>query len=317
MTADRVDILVSFVKFAGLRLLRPAFENLVERRVPVRIITTSYMGASDPEAVEWLAAQPGFSVRVSYDTQRTRLHAKAYHFVRTSGFSTAYIGSANMSRSAMTSGLEWTVKVTAQDMPHILARFAAEFEGYWAKEEFIPFDSSQAGRFREAIAFAHRSSQGEGPRFFADIRPHPFQERILDALAAERQAGSVRNLVVAATGTGKTVMAAFDYARFQREHSGAPRLLFAAHRKEILSQARDCFRTVLRDQNFGGLLVAGNDPGEWNHVFASVQSLNNRQPWNHLRADHFDYVVIDEAHHGVAGSYRRCSIISNRRSCSG
>ena len=304
MTADRVDILVSFVKFAGLRLLQPAFENLVERGVQVRIITTSYMGASDPDAVEWLAAQPGFSVRVSYDTERTRLHAKAYHFIRASGFSTAYIGSANMSRSAMTSGLEWTVKVTAQDMPHILARFAAEFEGYWAKDEFSPFDASQAGRFREAIAFANRSTQGDGPRFFVDIRPHPFQERILDALAAEREAGSFRNLVVAATGTGKTVMAAFDYARFRRENPGASRLLFVAHRKEILNQARDCFRTVLRDQNFGGLLVDGIVPTEWNQVFASVLSLNGRRPWNEFGVDHFDYVVVDEAHHGTAGSYR-------------
>jgi len=304
MTADRVDILVSFVKFAGLRLLQPAFENLVARGVPVRIITTSYMGASDPYAVEWLAAQPGFSVRVSYDTERTRLHAKAYHFVRASGFSTAYIGSANMSRSAMTSGLEWTVKVTAQDMPHILARFAAEFEGYWAKDEFSPFDASQAGRFREAIAFANRSTLGEGPRFFVDIRPHPFQERILEALSAEREAGSFRNLVVAATGTGKTVMAAFDYAHFRRVNPGASRLLFVAHRKEILNQARDCYRTVLRDQNFGGLLVDGMVPTEWNHVFASVQSLNGRCPWNQLGVDHFDFVVIDEAHHGTAGSYR-------------
>ena len=304
LTADRVDILVSFVKFAGLRLLRPAFENLVERGIAVRIITTSYMGASDPEAVEWLAAQPGISVRVSYDTERTRLHAKAYHFIRASGFSTAYIGSANMSRSAMTSGLEWTVKVTAQDMPHILARFAAEFESYWAKEEFVSFDSSQTTRFREAIAFAHRTTHGEGPRFFVDIRPHPFQERILDALAAEREAGFFRNLVVAATGTGKTVMAAFDYARLRRESPEKSRLLFVAHRKEILSQAQDCFRTVLRDQNFGGLMVDGIQPTEWNHVFASVQSLNSRPLWAEFGPDYFDMVIVDEAHHGTAASYR-------------
>ena len=95
MTADRVDILVSFIKWAGLRLLRPAFEDLVDRRIPVRIITTSYMGASDPEAVEWLASQPGFSVKVSYDTERTRLHAKAYHFTRATGYSTTERRSCN------------------------------------------------------------------------------------------------------------------------------------------------------------------------------------------------------------------------------
>lgn len=305
LSADRVDILVSFIKWSGLRLLLPALENLVERQVPVRIITTSYMGASDPEAVEWLAAQPGFSLRVSYDTERTRLHAKAYHFHRRSGFSTAYIGSANMSQPAMTSGLEWTVKVTVQDMPHILARFEAEFETYWARDEFVPFDRDQAIEFRKAIASARHPTPDIGPHFFADIKPYAFQERILDALAAERQDGSFRNLVVAATGTGKTVMAAFDYARFCRESPAAGhRLLFAVHRKEILQQARDCFRTVLRDHNFGEILVEGNVPTHWNHVFASIPSLNNRRPWEQLGVEHFDFVIVDEAHHGTAATYR-------------
>jgi len=304
MSADRVDILVSFVKWSGLRLLVPAFENLSERGVDVRIITTSYMGASDPEAVEWLASKPRFSVKVSYDTERTRLHAKAYHFVRRSGFSTAYIGSANMSRAAMTSGLEWTVKVTTQDMPHIMERFSAEFETYWSREEFVPYDQSQSARFREAISFANRSDRGGGPMFFADIRPYPFQERILEALIAARQTGSFRNLVIAATGTGKTVMAAFDYARGRSENPGTSRLLFVAHRKEILQQARGCFRSILRDQNFGELLVDGEVPIEWNHVFASVQSLANRHLWENLGPEHFHVIIIDEAHHGIASSYR-------------
>jgi len=304
MTADRVDILVSFIKSSGLQLLKPAFEVLASRQVPVRIITTSYMGASDPGAVEWLAAFPHFSVKVSYDTERTRLHAKAYHFIRDTGYSTAYIGSANMSRPAMTSGLEWTVKVTAQDMPHILARFEAEFETYWAREEFASFDRDAPERFREAIAFANRPSNDGGSRFFADIRPHSFQERILEALAAERLDRSFRNLVVAATGTGKTVIAAFDYLRFRREHPGASRLLFVVHRKEILHQARDCFRSVLRDFNFGEMLVDGQVPQAWDHVFASVPSLTNRSPWRDLGSEHFDFVIVDEAHHGTAGSYR-------------
>lgn len=304
MTADRVDILVSFIKWSGLKLLLPAFEFLAERAIPVRIITTSYMGASDPHAVEWLAARPGFSVRVSYDTERSRLHAKAYHFIRKSGYSTAYIGSANMSHPAMTSGLEWTVKVTAQDMPHILARFGAEFETYWAREEFVPFDGARPERFREAIANANRSTRQAGAHFFADIKPHAFQERILEALAAARLAGSWRNLVVAATGTGKTVMAAFDYAQFRAANPNASSLLFVVHRKEILQQARECFRAVLKDFNFGELLVDGQKPVVGTHVFASVASLNNRRFWEQQGGDCFDFVIVDEAHHGTASSYR-------------
>ena len=150
-SADGVDILVSFIKWSGLRLLMPAFEDLRLRDVPVRVITTSYMGASDAPAVEWLAEMPNVNVRVSYDTERTRLHAKAYHFRRKSDFSTAYIGSANMSNAAITSGLEWNLKVTAQDMGHIIEKFTAEFETYWNSREFIPFDPEQPDRFRNAI----------------------------------------------------------------------------------------------------------------------------------------------------------------------
>ncbi|XKE46203.1 DUF3427 domain-containing protein [Halomonas organivorans] len=302
-TADRVDILVSFIKWSGLRLLMPAFEHLEERGVPIRLISTSYMGASDPTALEWLVGQSNVTARVSYDTGGTRLHAKAYHFLRDSGFSTAYIGSANMSHSAMTQGLEWTVKVTAQDMPHILDRFAAEFSAYWESEEFEPFTHHDFHRFRQAIA-AHKARHQGGGTFFADIAPRPFQRRILEALEAVRQRGSYRNLVVAATGTGKTVISALDYRRrCKREGERVP-LLFVAHRKEILEQALACFRAVLRDQNFGELWVGEYTPSVHRHLFASVQTLNRQRPWESLGDEYFHYVVIDEAHHGAASSYR-------------
>jgi len=309
-TADRVDILIAFIKWTGLRLLQPAFEVLCARRVPVRIVTTSYMGASDPDAIAWLAARPGFSVKVSYDTERTRLHAKAYHFYRKSGFSTGYIGSANMSQAAMTSGLEWTIKVTEQDLPHILQRFTAEFSTYWASPNFETYDASQASRLSAAIQHATNGNNRVERRFFADLRPHPFQERILEALAAARAAGQVRNLVVAATGTGKTVVAGFDYVRFATQAAAdspnctRPPLLFVAHRREILEQARDCFRTLLRDPNFGELLVGGERPQDWRFLFVSVQSLSSLEPWLRHCAEYYAFIVIDEAHHSSAESYR-------------
>jgi len=303
LTADRVDILISFIKWSGLRLLMPAFERMAKENVPVRIISTSYMGASDPSALEWLSKQGNINVRVSYDTGGTRLHAKAYHFVRNSGYSTAYIGSANMSHSAMTQGLEWTVKVTAQDMPHILERFVADFAAYWESPEFEPFTEQDFDRFKRAVN-DFRQRVTSGPQFFADITPRPFQLRILESLAAARQNNSMRNLVVAATGTGKTVVSALDYKRFVDEAGRKEKLLFVVHRKEILQQALGCFRSVMRDQNFGELLIDGIEPQEWEHVFASVQSLRTRQPWNQLGADHFRFVIVDEAHHGTASSYR-------------
>lgn len=303
-STDAVDILVSFIKWSGLRLLMTGFEELRERNVPVRLITTSYMGASDAPAIEWLAAQPNVEIRISYDTERTRLHAKAYHFRRESGFSTAYIGSANMSHAAMTSGLEWNLKVTAQDLPHILEKFAAEFATYWHNREFVPFDPRDAGPLRLAIARA-RNTGTDSPVVFFDLRPHPFQERILETLVQERtNRQHFRNLVIAATGTGKTVIAAFDYQRFFTQKKRQAKLLFIAHRQEILQQALATFRNVLRDGNFGEMLVGPFSASRMEHLFCSVQMLTNRRLWEQVGRDFYDYIVVDEAHHGTAASYR-------------
>lgn len=302
-SADSVDLLVSFIKWSGLRLLMPAFEEIAGRGGKVRIITTSYMGASDAEAVEWLARLPNVTVRVSYDTERTRLHAKAYHFRRGSGFSTAYIGSANMSQAAMTSGLEWNLKVTAQDMPRILDKFLAEFETYWNSHEFILFNPDEPFVFREAIKYA-RTRQGTALVFF-DIRPHPFQERILDSLESERLVhGHWRNLVVAATGTGKTVVAAFDFKRFFDNKQRQARLLFVAHRREILEQAVGTFRAVLRVPDFGELLVGPHVAARYDHLFCSVDMLASRRLWETVGSEFYDFIIVDEVHHGPAASYR-------------
>jgi len=302
-SSDGVDILVSFIKWPGLRLLMPGFEDLRDRQVPVRLITTSYMGASDAPAIEWLAHLPNVKVRVSYDTERTRLHAKAYHFKRNSGFSTAYIGSSNMSQAAMTSGLEWNLKVTAQDMGHIIEKFTAEFDTYWHNREFTTFDPQEPEILRAAIA--HGKERIKGPAVFFDLRPHPFQERILEALERERSSHNRwRNLVIAATGTGKTVVAAFDFKRFFEQKQKQATLLFVAHRQEILQQAQATFVNVLRDQNFGELLVGQFQATRREHLFCSVGMLTNRRLWEQVGSGFYDYIVVDEAHHGTASSYR-------------
>lgn len=305
-TADRVDAIVAFVTWRGWQQLRETLETFAAAHRSFRLLTTVYMGASDPAALEALAHLPGVEVRISYDTRRTRLHAKAWLFHRETGLSTAYVGSANLSAAALGDGLEWTVKLSERSDPESIGKFRGEFETLWANAEFERLDPDDAPgqkRLREALGAA--SDRSETPRFFFDLRPHPFQEEILEDLRRERdEHGRNRNLVVAATGTGKTIVAAFDYRRFAEAVGGRPRLLFVAHRDEILEQARFAFRNVLRDGSFGDRLGGGHEPASVDHLFANVQSFNSRDLLARHGADYWDYVVVDEIHRAAADSYQ-------------
>ena len=309
-SADRVDILCSFIKWTGLRLLKEPLEAFARRPgTSLRVITTSYMGVSDAKAIDYLAGLPNCQVRVSYDTHRTRLHAKAYMFHRATGFGSAYVGSANLSHAAMTEGLEWTVKVSQYETQHLWQKIDATFETYWNDAEFELFTHDKLGSLQAAIEH-ERGIDGsrENPYIF-DLQPHPFQKEILERLEAERELlQRDRHLIVAATGTGKTMIAAFDYRAQARKAEQAgqerPKLLFVAHRQEILEQARTSFRAVLRDHNFGQLLVAGLQPSDLSYLFASIQSIQSRALLDQVGASYYHYVVVDEVHHGAAASYR-------------
>jgi superfamily II DNA or RNA helicase/HKD family nuclease len=307
-TCDRVDILCSFIKWSGLRVLLDNLRELVEHTdgdwPVIRVITTSYMGATDPKAVEVLRELPKTEVRISYDTKRTRLHAKAYLFHRNTGFSSAYVGSANLSNAALSEGLEWTTKISQYELPYLWDKVTGTFETYWQDDEFQAFDEQAVPRLRFAVQRERHVASDSNATINFDLRPFPFQEEILDIIAAEREVqGKHRHLVVAATGTGKTMIAAFDYARVGQQLGRKPRLLFIAHRKEILVQALASFRCVVRDQNFGDLLVDGNDPGRRDHLFCSIQSYNSRNLIDEA-ADRFEYIVVDEFHHAAAPSYQ-------------
>lgn len=306
-SSDRIDVLVAFITIGGIRLVRDALEAFARRgtgALRLRVLTTVFTRTTELAAVEMLAALPGAQVKVSYDVNRTRLHAKAWLFHRETGLHTAYIGSANLTSTALGSGQEWMVKACAADMPEVVEKFKGTFESLWNDrefEQFVPGDAPSRARLQAAL----NKSEDTGTMLFFALRPHPYQEEILDQLATQRAVhGRYRNLVVAATGTGKTVTAAFDYARQLGPSLVAPRLLFLAHRKELLDQARATFRQVLRDGAFGELLADGQEPERWNHVFATVQSAVSRDVLGRLGADHFQFVVVDECHHSPADSYR-------------
>lgn len=306
-SSNVIYMLVSFIKWSGLRLIIDELREFTQNGGCLKVITTSYMGATDVKAIDELCSLPNTQIRVSYDTKRTRLHAKAYLFQRNTGFTTAYVGSSNLSNAAISSGLEWNLKVTAKDMGKTIDRIRNSFESYWESPEFEDYTSCERDRLACALRNEQFTNTDTGRRFIFDIRPYPYQSEILDALKAERDVrGHHRNLVVAATGTGKTIVAAFDYKRFCKEQPKSPcRLLFVAHRAEILQQSMEAFRGVLQDANFGELFDGNHSPEKMDYVFASIQTINSRRLWDHMTPDQYQYVVVDEFHHAAAESYKR------------
>ncbi len=306
-SADSIDILAAFVTLGGVRAVREELERAARRGARIRLLTTVFTGTTEVNAVEAIAALTGAEVRVSYDVRRTRLHAKAWLFERSSGLHTAYVGSANLTATALGSGLEWMVKVCAADLPSVIDKFRGTFEGLWNDTEFEPYDPAAEGsrqRLRAALRDERQSATPTVVPLFT-LRPFPFQLEILDRLEVERTLhGRHRNLVIAATGTGKTVIAAFDYLRACERARTRPRLLFLAHRREILEQAQATFRQVLRDHAFGELCVDGNVPEQWEYVFATIQSAASNLG-ERVAAEHFRVVVVDECHHAPADSYQR------------
>lgn len=309
-TANRVDLLCAFVKWHGIRVLEDVLRAAKKRRVPIRVITTTYIGATDRFALDRLVREFGAQVKVNYEIRSTRLHAKAWLFRRDTGFDTAYVGSSNLSKAALLDGLEWNVRLSSVATPQVLEKFEATFDAYWDDAAFELYDPDRDGdRLAEALVQASGKGTADDTQINLsglEVRPFPHQKDMLERLRVEREIrGHHENLLVAATGTGKTVMAALDY-RYLRDQRGGepPRLLFVAHRKEILKQSRRTYREVLTDGSFGELLYNGEEPREWTHVFASVQSLNLGR-LEQLDPGHFDVIVIDEFHHATANTYRR------------
>jgi len=268
-------------------------------------------GATDHKAVSFLQSLPNTEIKVSYDTHRTRLHAKAYLFHRETGFGCAYIGSANLSQAALTDGLEWNVKISQYEQPFQWEKISGTFEIYWNDNEFETYRKEDGERLRKALLDEriHNNRDMSLPVSF-DLRPYGFQEEILDRIQAERELQErKKHLIVAATGTGKTMIAAFDFKRWRndemRSHQSREiRLLFVAHREEILKQALATFRAVLRDQNFGDIMVRGQRPEQIDQLFVSIQTYNSRSFSGLFAPEFYDYIVIDEFHHAAAPSYQ-------------
>lgn len=309
-SADELCFIVSFLKVSGVRMLLDDLKKFCSREgTRLRIITTTYCGATQAKAIEQLAALSNTEIRISYNTDIERLHAKSYIFIRNSGMHTAYIGSSNLSKSAQTEGLEWNMRVTSFENPHIIKTALATFEMYWNSPNFEDFRIGGIDKFNKEICRNIFRSEGT-EHVYQRYTLLPHQKQILDKLRVDREdRGNYKNLIVAATGTGKTVISAFDYQEFIRTHPRA-RILFTAHREEILRQSLNTYRSVLQDTNFGALWVGSSRPQdstEYEHLFISISMFNSRfeEFFAKLEPNFYNYIVIDEAHHSQADSYRK------------
>ncbi|MEY4348516.1 MAG: hypothetical protein RIS43_935, partial [Actinomycetota bacterium] len=304
-TADAVDILISFVMSSGIHVLRPALHDLATRKVPIRVVTTSYIGATETKAIRMLIEEFGAQVRVDLDGDSQRLHAKAWIIHRNTNLSTAFVGSSNISSPAMLNGREWNIRLSQKADSTLFNKLSATFETYWNSPSFhaLSNDEDFVQLERALARYKHNANTNNIPLF--NLEPKPHQMRMLEELAIARDVYDRHwNLVVAATGTGKTVLAALDYARACKESKRRPRLLFVAHRREILNQARHTFRNALADGSFGELWTGTDKPESNQHLFANIQTINNELKNKPDALATFEWVVVDEFHHAAAATYR-------------
>jgi superfamily II DNA or RNA helicase/HKD family nuclease len=311
-----VDIAVAFVMKSGIDVLQAAIKEALSRGVRMRLLTGDYLDATDPIALVQLldfeAQKAEVELRV-YETHRSisaitslpvSFHPKAYIFQHADNSGTAFIGSSNLSKSALSDGVEWNYRVISSRDEQGFREAQAAFDSLFhhsatAKltEAWIEDYKLRRKRVLPHIISTDMAVVVPPPEPVVVPTPHSIQIEALDALKRTREGGAKAGLVVLATGLGKTWLSAFDTVGFGR-------VLFVAHREEILNQALETFRRV-RPEDYLGRYDGSSKHPSANVLFASIQTLGRQSHLDRFSPDYFDYIVIDEFHHASAATYRR------------
>lgn len=306
--AESVDIIVSFLMESGVRMLLKELEHTLKRGAKIRILTGNYLGITQPSALYLIKRKLGDRVDLRFYCEKGRsFHPKSYIFHYTD-YSELYIGSSNISRSALTSGLEWNYRFSSQKDPENYKEFFRAFEDLFVNHSII-IDDKELKRYsqnwhRPAVAkdldrYDFTESETNDTKIKPLYEPRGAQIEALCALEDTRAEGAQKALIQAATGIGKTFLAAFDSKKYEK-------VLFVAHREEILKQAAVSFQNVRNSKDYGFFMGAEKCTDK-PLIFASVASLGKSEYLNeqYFASDYFDYVVIDEFHHAVNDQYRR------------
>ena len=310
--ADSVDIIVSFLMESGVKMLLDELDNALKRGAKIRILTGNYLGITQPSALYLLKKKLGSRVDMRFYNEKDRsFHPKSYIF-HYGGYSDIYIGSSNISRSALTSGIEWNYRFSSVSDPKNYEKFYQAFEELF-KHHSIIIDDEELKRYsqtwhRPAVAkdleryeYSHQNEENEPEDTKVRLlyEPRGAQIEALCALEDTRAEGAKRALVQAATGVGKTYLAAFDSKSYER-------VLFVAHREEILKQAAASFRNVRNSEDYG-FFTGEEKSTDKSVIFASVATLGRSEYLSekYFAPDYFQYLVIDEFHHAVNEQYQR------------
>ena len=316
--ASHIEIAVSFIRNSGLSLIIEDIEDAItseERDVSLTILTSDYMNITEPQALKrlMLLKERGADIRVYQSAQQTSFHLKAYLLIQqnndTLEQASAFIGSSNISKTALTDGIEWNYKISFPDehdsyAVHRIEHIRSELHHLLTLQNVIPLSydwiQSYEKRYIQAkiVTPMHTPPIPEEEEYEAPS-PLPHQAAALDALSSSRANGEKKGLVVLATGMGKTYLAAFDAKAVD-----AKKVLFVAHREEILLQAEKSFLAINPDAKVGR--YNGKTKTEkYNFLFASVQTIGQQFHLNQFAQNEFDYIVVDEFHHAAANVYIR------------
>lgn len=299
------DFAVAFTMRSGLDLLHPHLQDLLDREGRLRFITGDYLDATDPDALLRLLDLRGrIDCRVfqTYGAPKAAgfahaFHPKAYLFRHRDDSRAAFVGSSNLSEVALTRGIEWNYRVLESRDPAGWHELAKAFDSLFVSPNTVPLTAEWIAQYRDRRAKALPSPEVAAERPLEIPSPHSIQKEALQALRETRAAGQRAGLVVLATGLGKTWLSAFDSQSFRR-------VLFVAHREEILGQALENYRAIRAHDSFGRYTGDEKSPAAA-VLFASIQTLSRQAHLERFRRDEFDYIVVDEFHHAHAGSYRR------------
>lgn len=306
MTSDGADFMVSFLRFSGLQILLKPIEELAKRGKKVRIITSFYLNITEAKALKKLLELPNVEVKI-IQTGNESFHTKAYLFHRESGFNSIIIGSSNISKSALVNGHEWNVKIPDSAYLPIYKQGKEKFNNLWNSPECLSLSDDLITQYelhsnnakKEYIKPFKVAEENTRTLYDASIiQPNAMQRDALSALEQTREIGKTKGVVIAATGTGKTYLSAFDVKNFNPN-----RMLFLAHREDILVKSKETFKTVFNTEEHFGIL-SGNVKEQYQpYLFATVQTLSRDNVLNTFDPDYFDYIVIDEFHHAQASTY--------------